>query len=55
MTRLVAGAWIMTAEGWVRLPQAPQVVFQQDLYGQTGPIDFQTWIREADDYDGDPE
>jgi len=55
MSRLLSGAWIMTAEGWRPLNQAPQVVVQQDSYGQIGPIDFQTWIREADDYDGEPE
>lgn len=55
MTRLPSGAWIMTAEGWVRLAQSPQVVFKADAYGQTGPIDFRTWIWEPDYFDGEPE
>ena len=55
MRRLISGAWIMTAEGWVCLVQSPQVVFQADAYGQTGPIDFRTWLAEADDFDGEPE
>jgi hypothetical protein len=55
MRRLISGAWIMTAEGWVSLGQSPQVVFQSDAYGQTGPIDFHTWLHGHDDFDGEPE
>lgn len=43
-----AGAWIRTAEGWRDIGSAPQVVFERDLYGQTGPIDWKTWLWEPD-------
>ncbi len=53
MRKLLSGAWIMTAEGWRPLNQAPQVVFVPERRID-GPIDFAAWIREADDYDGEP-
>ena len=53
MSKLRAGAWIRTAEGWREISaSAPQVVFERDLYGHPGPIDWTTWVYEADEGEG---
>ncbi|MCA6343504.1 hypothetical protein [Phenylobacterium sp.] len=45
MSRLPAGAWIRTAEGWRQIPGArPQVVFVPERRID-GPIDFTGWIQ----------
>lgn len=45
MSKLPAGAWIKTAEGWRQIPGArPQVVFVPERRTE-GPIDFTGWLQ----------